>query len=160
MKTSEQTSVYIFKVKLKYAKRIWRRIALRGDQTLGDLHEAIFEAFDRDDEHLYAFYFYKPESRTKRDRWRNAVEYAHPYFLEDNMFDDRNLHNAADVKLETLHLEKGQTFDYLFDFGDSWWHEITVEKIDAELEKGRYPKIKEKRGESPPQYSYEDDADE
>lgn len=156
MTTSEQTSIYIFKVALRDAKRIWRRIALRGDQTLDHLHEAIFKAFDRDDEHLYSFYFPKPESRG-RDRWRDATEYAHPYFLEDNLFGDRDLHNAALTKLDDLNLEKGQKFDYLFDFGDSWWHEITVEKTDGEIEKGRYPKITEKRGDSPPQYFYEED---
>lgn len=33
---------YRFKVSLKGAKRIWRLIAMRGDQTLDDLHEAMW----------------------------------------------------------------------------------------------------------------------
>src|SRR5262249_54754741 len=32
---------------------------LRGDQTLADLHHTIFDAFDRDDEHMYEFQFGK-----------------------------------------------------------------------------------------------------
>jgi hypothetical protein len=33
----------------------WRRIAMRDDLTLGDLHAAIFQTFDRYDEHWYTF---------------------------------------------------------------------------------------------------------
>jgi hypothetical protein len=32
-----------------------RTIQIRGDQTLETLHDAIFEAFDREEEHLYEF---------------------------------------------------------------------------------------------------------
>ena len=49
--------IFIFKVALAGRKSIWRKIAMRGNQTLDDLHEAIFDAFDRYDEHLYSFYF-------------------------------------------------------------------------------------------------------
>jgi Plasmid pRiA4b ORF-3-like protein len=48
-------------------------------------------------------------------------------------------------------LKKGQVFYYLFDFGDEWWHEITVEEIEANAEKGRYPRVLEQKGKSPPQ---------
>lgn len=41
---------------------------------------------------------------------------------------------------------------YLFDFGDEWWHEITVEQIDAKPEEGGYPRVLEEHGQSPPQY--------
>src|SRR6478609_2501570 len=34
-----------------------RTIQIRGDQTLEDLHHAIFDAFDRYDEHMYEFQF-------------------------------------------------------------------------------------------------------
>ena len=56
-------SVYVFKVALSGSKRIWRRIAMRPAQTLDDLHEAIFTAFDRYDEHLYSFFFPTSQSR-------------------------------------------------------------------------------------------------
>ena len=34
---------------------ILRKIEIRGDQTLEDLHLAIFDAFDREEEHLYEY---------------------------------------------------------------------------------------------------------
>jgi hypothetical protein len=159
MPKAKETKVYIFKVALADAKRIWRRIAIRGDQTLEKLHRAIFEAFDRFDPHLYSFYFPKPGARGRK-RLRNAAEYTHPYVLEDNPFDDRELYNAAATKIDDLKLEKGQSFDYLFDFGDSWEHVLTVEETDGKVERGRYPRIVEKRGESPPQYPDLDEDEE
>jgi hypothetical protein len=52
-----------------------------------------------------------------------------------------------------------QVFLYLFDFGDEWWHEVTVERTDAPMEAGTYPRVVDGRGKSPPQYP-EDDEDE
>ena len=46
----------------KFAKKnpvMSRTIQIRGDQTLEDLHHAIFDAFGRSDEHLYEFQFGK-----------------------------------------------------------------------------------------------------
>ncbi len=130
-KKSTTAKVYVFKVALKGAKRIWRRIALRSDQTLNDLHEAIFDAFDRYDEHLYSFYIPPLESQG-RARLREATEYTHPYAAEEpGPFSDDPINNAAETTIDDLKLVKGQRFDYLFDFGDSWWHEITVEETEA-----------------------------
>jgi hypothetical protein len=42
---------------LKRNPEISRTIQIRGDQTLEELHHAIFEAFDRFDEHMYQFQF-------------------------------------------------------------------------------------------------------
>jgi hypothetical protein len=145
------TAIFIFKVALEGRKSIWRRIAARGSQTLEDLHEAIYDAFDRDDEHLYSFYFPKPGAKG-RNRLRDAVEYSHACIAEQSDPFDETPANAAKAKLDTLGLRPKQVFLYLFDFGDNWWHEITVEQTDAKPEKGKYPRILEKHGNSPPQY--------
>jgi len=150
-------AVFVFKVALAGEKHIWRRLALRSDQTLDDLHWAIFRAFDRDDEHLYSFYFPRPGTKG-RARMRDALEYTCPYACEEpSPFSDEVLHNAAESELGALGLKPRQVFFYLFDFGDEWWHQIAVEKIDAEPEKGKYPRVLEKAGESPPQYPDADD---
>ena len=59
-KLDPNATLYMFKVALSQQKRIWRRIGIRSDQTLDDLHAAIFDAFDRFDEHLYSFYIPPP----------------------------------------------------------------------------------------------------
>ena len=60
---SKAVPIFVFKVALAGQKSIWRKIAMRGNQTLDDLHEAIFDAFDRYDEHLYSFYFPPPGTK-------------------------------------------------------------------------------------------------
>jgi hypothetical protein len=71
-KHKESENEYLVKVNLKGRRSIWRTVLLRGDQTLDDLHEVIFVAFDRYDEHLYSSIFqrrgvvaYLPTSRQK-----------------------------------------------------------------------------------------------
>jgi len=149
---------YLFKVNLKGARRIWRTIALRGDQTLEDLHEAIFVAFDRYDEHMYSFYF--PRAPRRRGASQARVrEYTASFILEDpGPFDDGTKLNAADTRLDNLRLKAGQRFEYLFDFGDCWWHELKVEQVRPTGSAGRLPLVLEKQGKSPPQYPPADDG--
>jgi hypothetical protein len=155
-------SIFIFKVALAGRKSIWRKIAMKGDHTLDDLHEMIFDAFDRFDEHLYSFFFpLKPGKVTPRTIHHESVEYTSPHTLEfDGYEEDEDKKNAAKAKINSLKLKKKQVFYYLFDFGDEWWHEITVEETEAEAEKGKYPRIVEKKGESPPQYPDYDEEEE
>lgn len=148
---------YVFKVNLKAAKRISRTIALRGDQTLDDLHEAIFAAFDRFDAHLYSFYFPKAPTR-RRTAEPEPKEYTAPQmFDESGASDDESRFDAAEAKLDDLRLRPGQEFEYLFDFGDSWWHEVAVEAVNPSVARAKYPQIRETRGKSPPQYEAVDE---
>lgn len=150
-------TILTFKVTPAGNARIWRRIAVGGNQTLDHLHNAIFKAFDRYEEHLYSFYVAKPGKRG-RAALRDADEYTHPYALTGG-FDDGRRGNAKKTKLDDLGLQVGQRLYYLFDFGDQWWHELTVEETDGQPEPGRYPRVLEKRGESPPQYAEEDEEE-
>jgi len=50
---------------------IARTIEIEGSSTLANLHEIIFEAFDREDEHLYEFQFHG-----KRPSDPNAKRYG------------------------------------------------------------------------------------
>ncbi|HEY2967781.1 MAG TPA: plasmid pRiA4b ORF-3 family protein [Casimicrobiaceae bacterium] len=145
---------YRFKVNLRGAKRIWRLIVMRGDQTLDDLHEAIFGAFDRFDSHLYSFYFPKAPRR-RSPAGPIPREYAAPLMVEaQDPFGTERRFNAARTRLDILGLQVGQQFEYLFDFGDSWWHEVTVEQIGPVISGRRYPEIVEKHGRSPAQYGH------
>jgi len=48
---------------------------------------------------------------------------------------------------------------YFFDFGDEWWHELTVSKIREAENPKEHPKIARKVGESPEQYPDHGDHD-
>ena len=133
---------------------VWRTIEMKGSQTLDQLHKAIFKAFDRFDEHLYSFYM----TKNRRDPMQ---EYASPYLFEDDDFDlnDRP-HSARGAKLDKLELRVRQKFYYTFDYGDDWEHVVEVLSIKDEEPVGRYPRIVEGHGESPPQYPELDEYDE
>jgi hypothetical protein len=84
-------NIYVFKVALFYAKRIYRKIAIEGDQPLDDLHQVIYEAFDRYDEHLYSFYFpFKPTQ--SKHIIRKSPQFTHPHFYR-RTHGDSGIHN-------------------------------------------------------------------
>jgi hypothetical protein len=56
-------------------------------------------------------------------------EYAEPN--TDNEFYELPFKDSKRTKLNRLVKEKGDTFQYEYDFGDSWLHELVVEKILA-----------------------------
>ena len=132
------TTLYRFKVTLESQKAVWRRIELRGDQTLHDLHEAIQDAFDWDDGHLYAFFL-------SGKAWDEDNAYESPHG------DGRS---AARYRLEQLPLQSGKQVLYIFDFGDELRHLVKLEAVtpggvQAKME---YPRITERHGASVPQY--------
>jgi len=139
----------------KFAKKnplISRTIKIRGDQTLEDLHDAIFDAFDRFDEHMYEFQFGKGPMDPK------ALRYVLPNAFEMDMGDDKRPACRVDqTTLDSLGLEVGSSFGYWFDFGDDWWHQIDVAAIEETVPTGKYPKVTKKAGKSPPQYADEDE---
>ncbi|MDQ6601524.1 MAG: plasmid pRiA4b ORF-3 family protein [Chloroflexota bacterium] len=132
------TTLYRFQVKLAWKKSVWRRIELRGDQTLHDLHRMMQFAFDLGDDHLYAFYL-------SGKAWDSLTEYGSP--LSDSR-------NAARYRLEHLPLAMGQRFLYIFDFGDDIRFQITLEAIipSGVVSAERYPQITAERGTFSPQY--------
>ncbi len=155
--SQETGSVFILKVSLAYEKEIWRKIAIREGQSLHDLHMIIFEAFDRFEDHMYSF-FINPTIKKfdPRKIYKSADEYTHPFACEE----EPDKENAEKTTIGSLNLKEKERFYYLFDFGDEWWHEITVEQTDGEADDDEYPRVIEEQGESPEQYEdYDEDFD-
>ncbi|MEW5947301.1 MAG: hypothetical protein AB1742_14000 [bacterium] len=126
-------------------KVISRTIEIRGDQTLEDLHNAIFRAFDREEQHMYEFQFgrgpYSPDGRV----------YILPAALGSS--GAKIAGYATRTTIGSLNLKVGHAFGYCFDFGDEWIHRINVVSIGDEAPPGEYPRVAKRVGESPPQYA-------
>jgi hypothetical protein len=139
----------------KFAKKnpvISRTIQIRGDQTLEDLHHAIFDAFGRWEEHLYEFQFGKGPMDPKGPR------YVLPSASQSERGEENPPAGRVDTTpIESLGLKVGDRFGYWFDFGDDWWHQINVEAIEDKVPKGKLPKVTRREGKSPPQYADEDE---
>lgn len=149
--------VYNFKVALFYEKSIYRNIEILGSQTLEDFHNVIFRAFDRFDEHLYSFYITRKTVKNIR-KIVNSDEYTLPDGFDDDLFfPGKKKGNVQKTKIAFLKLKEKDKLYYLFDFGDEWWHEITLlSTYDTKDTKG-FPKISEKAGDSPDQYEYDEE---
>lgn len=124
---------------------ISRTIRIRAYQALAELHMAIFMAFDRHDPHLYEF-----RTGAKKPHDRQALRYTERKAIAEMSCDFAGATEKA--RLCDLGLRAGMIFFYLFDFGDMWWHKITVLAIDKDSSDARYPMIVARKGASPPQY--------
>jgi hypothetical protein len=154
--SSVTPATYTFRVRILggvYAppdgRQIWRELELTGEQTLGDLGEAIPLAFGFDDPHLWSFFLSgKP--------WDDATEYA-----RSPSPDDGRPARAAD-RLRIRDAPASKEFLFLFDYGDEWHFGVRLVRTGAAPEPGvRYPQVVASRGQAPAQYPpVEDDWDE
>ncbi len=109
--------VYEFKITLLGAKPpIWRRLQVPGDANLGWLHAVIQVAMGWTNSHLHHFL-------------TSDARYSNPRHTEDMGFGEEPDRDEAKAKLVQVAPHEGAQFGYEYDFGDSWEHEITVEKI-------------------------------
>ncbi|MEW6646293.1 MAG: plasmid pRiA4b ORF-3 family protein [Pseudomonadota bacterium] len=125
--------IYQIKVTLKWSKPpIWRCLQVRGDTKLGKLHQILQITMGWWDEHLHAFE-------------AGGVAYGEP-----NPDFPSDLRQERNVRLDKV-AQEGDTFRYEYDFGDSWVHEIMVEKVlDPELGV-RYPRCLAGKRACPPE---------
>lgn len=129
-----------------------RTIQIRGDQTLADLHEAIFDAYGRWDPHMYEFQFGKGPMDP------NGPRYVLPGVdAMDESDNDPPAGRVDQSTLDSLGLTPESQFGYWFDFGDDWWHQINVEGIEAAVPRGKFPKVIKRVGANPPQYPPEEE---
>ncbi|BAS26713.1 plasmid pRiA4b ORF-3 family protein [Limnochorda pilosa] len=128
--------VYRFRVTLT-GYGVSRVVELPAGEPLDKLHDAIQAAFDWDWDHAYAFFM-------DRRGWRSKDAYWSPGSEE--------FPSTLDVTLDELGFEPGQQFQYLFDFGDEWWHNVRFLGAVPREPGATYPRVVGSRGTPPPQY--------
>lgn len=137
-------------------KVVSRTIQIRGDQTLQELHDAIFDAFDRFEEHLYEF---RVGAKKPRDRNATVYEVRRPTTSILDLFDDKPAGYVDKTTIGSIGLKAGDVFFYRFDFGDDWWHRIKVLSIEESAPASGLPRVTHQKGDSPPQYPDLEDED-
>lgn len=106
-------SIYQLKVTLKGSKPpIWRRIQVRSDTKLPQLHEILQIAMGWMDSHLHQFI-----------AGRTFYGVPDPEFGLDGMEDE------SKIRLDRLLAFEKDKIVYEYDFGDGWEHDILLEKI-------------------------------
>ncbi len=91
---------------------IWRRIQVTNDTTLYKLHKILQVVMGWSDAHLHQFII-------------DETHYGEPH--PDYML--FKMKNEKTVKLNQVISGEKAKFIYEYDFGDSWYHKILVEKI-------------------------------
>jgi len=147
------------KVTILGIKGVYRIIEATGNCTFDDLHYIIFEAFGRDDDHLYSFFITRENTQSVRKIY-NAPEITHPMNLENQFGFKRRKKSTYKTKIGKIGLQEKDIFYYLFDFGDEWWHRIRVESIKETKDRKKSIKIIKSVGDAPPQYDYLDEDEE
>jgi len=110
---------------------VWRRLQLRADTRLDQLHEIIQTALGWENYHMHVFSF-------------GDEEFGIP---------DRELRFSDErkVTLGDLIAGVGDRLRYTYDLGDDWQHEIVVEDLlDADPET-HYPTLVAAKGACPPE---------
>lgn len=104
--------VYQMKVLLRYIKPpIWRRLLVRSDSTLAELHEVIQVAMGWENYHLHQFIV------------------GDTCYGEPSLLDELDMKDESRVRLDEIITGEGFNLGYEYDFGDSWEHAILVEKV-------------------------------
>ena len=123
-------------VSMRYIDCI-RVIRMNLKDTLYDLHMAIQRAVSFDNDHLFSF-------TVGRGMMKKL------YTLPEAI--NRDTECTVDICLGELELRKGQTFTYLFDYGDHWQFDIKVMEIrEGTVER---PEVIKAVGDAPEQYPY------
>lgn len=129
-------NMYVLRVRLSWAKGVWREIAILGDSTLDELHQAILEAFEWSDEDVYAFYM------TNNIRDMKAI------YQPDS---DNLTRDSKSARLDDFRLEEGDSFLYVFAEGERNQFPIKVMILDDPDPRSTYPDVVDENGESPAQ---------
>lgn len=115
----------LMKITLKYSSPpIWRRFVAPSDMPLDVFHGCLQIIMGWDNSHLYEF-----QVGTRENCQRYSSSPIDDFFggMDDfDDLDDLDDEDAADQDLSFLN-RKGMKFTYVYDFGDSWTHEIVVE---------------------------------
>jgi hypothetical protein len=130
---------YQFKITLLDTRPpIWRRIQVK-DCTLDKLHEHIQTAMGWTNSHLHHFRI-------------GQQLYGDPLLMQEN-FEEMEYEDSTGTKLSDILPRTGRRFrfEYEYDFGDGWRHEVLFEK-SVEAEAGRkYPLCLEGARACPPE---------
>jgi hypothetical protein len=100
---------------------IWRRVMVRSETTLAQLHDVIQILFDWSDTHLHRFRIHGRDYGGSRP--------GGLWFSQE----------AGQVRLVDFQFRRNERFLYEYDLGDSWQHQVRIERELPEEPKRSYP---------------------
>ncbi|MCF6366013.1 MAG: plasmid pRiA4b ORF-3 family protein [Bacteroidales bacterium] len=125
------------KISLRGSKPvIWRRILIPSDLLLSDLHIIIQITMGWTNSHLHQFI---------KDRTFYAEK------TDDDLWDEMDNVDYALIKISDLLKKEKDKIIYEYDFGDSWEHDIILEKTENSVSEKNIPICLAGRNNCPPE---------
>ena len=112
---------------------VWRRLLVRSDSTIADLHYTIQIAMGWSDVHLNRFHIHGQDFGVYHD---GGISFAD---------------NPEKVLLSAFGFRTRERFLYEYDFGDAWLHEVRIEKRLSLDPKKTYPVCIDGKHAAPPE---------
>ncbi len=104
---------YVLKMVLKYIDPpIWREVEVPKGTTLHQLHQVLQVVMGWTNSHLYLF------------------DVAGRMYGEPSVEWEFEVRDSTDTTLEEIVSDNSLSFYYEYDLGDSWMHEITVQRVE------------------------------
>jgi hypothetical protein len=127
-------TIYHLRVTLRdVSPLVWRRVLVRSDTTIAQLHDVLQIAMGWEDMHLQQFRIHGK---------------AYGVYHEGGMTFADNPHS---VRLSDFRLRAGERFVYEYDFGDFWQHDIRLEQMGPPTTRTHYPVCTAGSGDCPPE---------
>jgi len=115
---------------------VWRLIQIWEDATLAQLHHTLQIVMGWEDYHLHEFTI-----------GRRIYSVPDP---DDDLY-ERKVIDEKRVRLKEVVPRVGTCFEYLYDFGDSWRHDLQLEAIVLPDPEGTYPHCLAGERRAPPE---------
>jgi hypothetical protein len=126
--------IYQLKVWLQgISPMVWRRLLVRSDSTIADLHYTIQIAIGWSDVHLNRFHIHGQDFGVYHD---GGISFSD---------------NPEKVLLSAFGFRTRERFLYEYDFGDEWLHEVRIEKRLPLNPKKTYPVCIDGKHAAPPE---------
>ena len=137
MATKKNRLLYQLKVTLRDINPpIWRRIQVWEDMTLAQLHRILQVVMGWEDYHLHEFQI---------GRRVYAVPDPDDALYERRVIDERR------QRLQQVLPRVGVSFEYRYDFGDDWQHDVLLEAAVLPDPQKQYPRCLEGERSGPPE---------
>jgi Plasmid pRiA4b ORF-3-like protein len=147
LETADQATAQTItlKIELLYMPYpVWRHITVSSSATLADLHTIFQTAMPFNNSHLHQFDVAATMPKGSRKR-APITSYGTP--------DPEGWMDIEDERATTLGdlVATGvKTFTYMYDFGDSWEHEVTIAKVEPRQANNPFVLLVEAEGQAPP----------
>lgn len=127
---------------------VTRIFQMEADCTFYDLHQVMQALFDWEDYHLHEFVVLKTIGKKNPGV---CITQEKPDHIAMEM--DNNEKMEKEERLQDWFIHKSDAVMYLYDYGDSWEHEIVLMKIVGKDDEMMYPRCLAAEGIAPPEDS-------